>query len=73
MVRLVEETMGLADYYRVCNAVLEREAEAAKRDAAADMLAALEQLLAAFNPVNATQHNAFILAQAAVNRARGRG
>jgi hypothetical protein len=65
--------MKLADYYRVCNAVLEREAEAAKRDAADDMLRALEEVLAAFDPVNATQHNAFARAQAAVNKARGRG
>jgi hypothetical protein len=65
--------MELADYYRVCNAVLEREAEAAKRDAADDMLAALEEVLAAFDPVNATQHNAVAMAQAAVNSARGRG
>ncbi len=62
--------MTLENYYRVCNAVLE---EAARRDAADDMLGALEEVLAAFDPVNATQHNAFIVAQAAVNRARGRG
>jgi hypothetical protein len=65
--------MKLADYYRVCNAVLEREAEEARRDAADDMLAALEEVLAAFDPVNATQHNAVAMAQAAVNKARGRG
>jgi hypothetical protein len=64
--------MGLADYYRACNAVLEREAEAVKRDAADDMLAALEEVLAAFDPVNATQHNAVAMAQDAVNKARGR-
>jgi hypothetical protein len=37
------------------------------------MLAALEEVLAAFDPVNATQHNAVAMAQAAVNKARGRG
>lgn len=70
--------MGMGDYYRVCNAVLEREAEAARRvdvliDAADHMLGALEELLAAFDAVNATQHNALIRARDAVNKARGRG